>query len=138
MAEATRSALFQSNPITFLRFSMGYGNPLRAAIGSITRGRVLAIAAASVAIGVSSDALACYGLTCAPSVCSGLGVAMPHLGPGNDALKDNADIMVDWVNQSRNMRLLSNLPLSAIGGGAGSSLYGWVDPLTNHEYAIMG
>jgi choice-of-anchor B domain-containing protein len=33
---------------------------------------------------------------------------------------------------------MSNLPLSSIGSGAGSSLYGWTDPLTHHEYAIMG
>src|SRR3954471_4432038 len=39
---------------------------------------------------------------------------------------------------SRNMQLMSNVPLAQMGGGVGSSLYGWVDPLTNHEYAIMG
>lgn len=38
-----------------------------------------------------------------------------------------------------NMTLLSSLPLASIGGGtAGSSLYGWVDPLTKREYALMG
>jgi len=36
------------------------------------------------------------------------------------------------------MALMSSLPLTTIGGGAGSSLYGWTDPLTHHEYAIMG
>src|SRR5947207_10301307 len=39
---------------------------------------------------------------------------------------------------SRNMRLMSNIPLAQMGGGVGSSLYGWVDPQTKHEYAIMG
>jgi choice-of-anchor B domain-containing protein len=39
----------------------------------------------------------------------------------------------------RNMTLMSQLPLAQMGGGTrGSSLYGWVDPLTKREYAIMG
>lgn len=39
---------------------------------------------------------------------------------------------------SKYMNLLSNVPLANMGGGAGSSLYGWVDPVTRREYAIMG
>lgn len=40
---------------------------------------------------------------------------------------------------SKNVTLMSQLTLPQIGGGAkGSSLYGWTDPLTGHEYAIMG
>lgn len=38
----------------------------------------------------------------------------------------------------RNITFLSQLTLPQMGGGAGSSLWGWVDPLTNREYAIMG
>jgi choice-of-anchor B domain-containing protein len=40
---------------------------------------------------------------------------------------------------SSNVTLMSQLTLPQIGGGAkGSSLYGWTDPLTHREYAIMG
>lgn len=37
-----------------------------------------------------------------------------------------------------NVDLMSFLPLNMIGGGGGSSLWGWTDPDTGHEYAIMG
>jgi len=37
-----------------------------------------------------------------------------------------------------NVDLMSFLPLSTIGGGNGSSLWGWTDPDTGREYAIMG
>jgi choice-of-anchor B domain-containing protein len=42
---------------------------------------------------------------------------------------------------SSNMTLLSQVPLTQMGGTSttdGSSLYAWVDPLTNREYALMG
>lgn len=38
----------------------------------------------------------------------------------------------------QNVDLMSFLPLSAIGGGNGNDIWGWTDPLTNKEYAIMG
>jgi choice-of-anchor B domain-containing protein len=38
----------------------------------------------------------------------------------------------------KNVDLMSFLPLSTIGGGNGSSLWGWTDPDTGREYAIMG
>ncbi len=37
-----------------------------------------------------------------------------------------------------NVDLLSFLPLSEIGGGYGSSSWGWTDPETKKEYALMG
>ena len=37
-----------------------------------------------------------------------------------------------------NVDLMSFLPLAQIGGGSGSSLWGWTDPDTKREYAIMG
>ena len=36
------------------------------------------------------------------------------------------------------MKFQSQLPLNQMGGGSGSSLYGWVDPQTKKEYALMG
>ncbi|HRK30899.1 MAG TPA: choice-of-anchor B family protein [Tepidisphaeraceae bacterium] len=37
-----------------------------------------------------------------------------------------------------NAQFLSQLTLPEMGGGQGSSLWGWTDPQTNREYAIMG
>ena len=34
--------------------------------------------------------------------------------------------------------LLAFLPLNQIGGGSGNDIWGWTDPLTGKEYAIMG
>jgi len=38
----------------------------------------------------------------------------------------------------RNVDLLSFLPITAIGGGSGSDLWGWTDPDSGKEYAIVG
>jgi choice-of-anchor B domain-containing protein len=38
----------------------------------------------------------------------------------------------------KDVDLMSFLPLATIGGGGGSSLWGWTDPDTQREYAIMG
>ena len=37
-----------------------------------------------------------------------------------------------------NVDLLAFMPLATIGGGEGNDIWGWTDPLTNKEYAIMG
>ncbi len=37
-----------------------------------------------------------------------------------------------------NVDLLAYLPLASIGGGNGNDIWGWTDPLTNKEYALMG
>jgi choice-of-anchor B domain-containing protein len=37
-----------------------------------------------------------------------------------------------------NIDLLSFLPLAQIGGGNGNDVWGWTDPITGKEYAIMG
>ncbi len=34
--------------------------------------------------------------------------------------------------------LLAHVPLSAIGGGSGNDLWGWADPTTGKEYALVG
>lgn len=38
----------------------------------------------------------------------------------------------------QNVDLLAFMPISSIGGGEGSSIWGWTDPDTGREYAIMG
>jgi choice-of-anchor B domain-containing protein len=38
----------------------------------------------------------------------------------------------------QNVDLLSFMPLAQIGGGSGNDSWGWTDPLTGEEYAIMG
>ena len=37
-----------------------------------------------------------------------------------------------------NVDLEEFMPLAEIGGGAGNDLWGWTDPETGHEYALMG
>lgn len=37
-----------------------------------------------------------------------------------------------------NVDLLAHLPLEQIGGGAGNDIWGWTDPSTGSEYALMG
>ncbi len=37
-----------------------------------------------------------------------------------------------------NVHLESLVPLAAMGGGTGNDIWGWTDPLTGNEYAIMG
>jgi choice-of-anchor B domain-containing protein len=37
-----------------------------------------------------------------------------------------------------NVDLLAQLPLSTIGGGSGNDIWGWTDPQTGREYAIVG
>jgi choice-of-anchor B domain-containing protein len=38
----------------------------------------------------------------------------------------------------QNVDLAAFLPLASIGGGTGNDVWGWTDPLTNKEYALMG
>ncbi|HET9142465.1 choice-of-anchor B family protein [Actinophytocola sp.] len=38
----------------------------------------------------------------------------------------------------RNVDLLAVLPLASIGGGNGNDIWGWTDPTTSKEYAIVG
>ena len=33
--------------------------------------------------------------------------------------------------------LLAHLPLNEIGGGEGADIWGWTDPQTSHEYALV-
>jgi choice-of-anchor B domain-containing protein len=77
---------------------------------------------------------ACYGVPCSPTVCELAGDGSGHTG---HTLPTSPQIRAEGPG-FKNMTLLANLPLAQIGGGAGSSLYGWTDPLTHREYAIMG
>lgn len=47
------------------------------------------------------------------------------------------DNMADGTYPCDNVHLQSFLPLSDMGGGSGSDLWGWTDPDTDREYAIM-
>ncbi|HKP48170.1 MAG TPA: choice-of-anchor B family protein [Pyrinomonadaceae bacterium] len=38
----------------------------------------------------------------------------------------------------RNVDLMSLLPLSSVGGGTANDIWGWTDPLTGKEYALLG
>ncbi|HEX8000739.1 MAG TPA: choice-of-anchor B family protein [Pyrinomonadaceae bacterium] len=66
----------------------------------------------------------------------------PNGQPGNQALLPMS--LTPCVNgmagtfPCRNVDLAALLPLANIGGGSGSDLWGWTDPLTGREYALMG
>jgi choice-of-anchor B domain-containing protein len=88
--------------------------------------------------GVGASALACSNLVCLPSVGCGDMIQRSLAAPPRAALQNQAAYTAGAFN-SWNVTFQSQLPLAQIGGGSkGSSLYGWVDPLTQREYAIMG
>lgn len=101
----------------------------------------VSIAAAVVVSAFAGATQACIGLNvCTPIDCDAAYMAANHLDPHYLGGKQSQPVdFVPLRASGNNVRFLSNLPLSKIGGGtAGSSLYGWVDPLTQREYALMG
>lgn len=89
-------------------------------------------------------------------------VAMAHDTPKGDAPDDSEEVM-QWQKEDRkpaqsmaprtfepcangkagpfpceNVDLMSFLPLDEIGGGEGNDIWGWTDPQTGEEYALMG
>src|SRR5688500_14069891 len=96
-----------------------------------------AAALSLTAIALSAPAAAaCPGMyACVPTMCTDMirDAARNQTGAGTA-------VGVQAFN-SRNVTLLSQLPLLQMGGLAttdGSSLHAWVDPLTRREYAVMG
>lgn len=80
-------------------------------------------------------ALGCLAVTpCTPSAC----VSMHPLSRLPVSATPASTLTGPLEFASSNMTLLSQLPLSQMGGGKGSSIYGWKDPLTQREYAIFG
>src|SRR5262245_41203407 len=77
-----------------------------------------------------SAALACYGIPCSPTICVADGLPGNHsshsVGPTGGATAGGAPTSILPV--SKNLSLLAQMPLASIGGGSGSSLYGWTDP----------
>jgi choice-of-anchor B domain-containing protein len=97
--------------------------------GIFVKRSVVLLIGASAPVTLAVRALACDGVPCLPTTCA---TSMPHL-------KVDPNLRLPYA--SSNVSLLSHLSLTQIGGvagGMGSSLYGWTDPLTQHEYAIMG
>jgi len=93
------------------------------------RGPVVISFAAGL-IALEPVAQACDNLPCLP-----VGCRMQHVAPA----AGGATLAAAYT--SSDVTLLSRLPLDQLGSGpgaTGSSIYGWVDPLTNREYAIMG
>ena len=117
----------------------------------MNRGHAVAVASGGLfscaaLFSVPAPALACYGIPCAPSMCVTAGVGANHTTPMPvpTALPTlttrgaGGGGLGTLPFASKNMTLLSQMPLTSIGGGVGSSLYGWTDPVTKREYAIMG
>lgn len=88
----------------------------------------------AVTVGAASPLAACPGvLPCMPTACLTM-----HAGPQVQPLPA---ITGPLEYASQNVTLMSNVPLSAMGGVSGtkgSSIYGWTDPATQREYAIFG
>lgn len=42
-----------------------------------------------------------------------------------------------FIFDCKNIDLAAQMPLSSIGGGGGNDIWGWTDPLTGKEYALM-
>jgi choice-of-anchor B domain-containing protein len=42
------------------------------------------------------------------------------------------------VYPCNNVDLMAFMPIATIGGGGGSDIWGWTDPVTGHEWAILG
>jgi choice-of-anchor B domain-containing protein len=71
-----------------------------------------------------------------------------HIGEGGNGQPDGQPMsamgLTPCVNgmagtfPCQNVDLASFLPLASIGGGTGNDVWGWTDPLTNKEYALMG
>jgi choice-of-anchor B domain-containing protein len=57
--------------------------------------------------------------------------------PIRGALVPCVDGMADKY-PCENVDLLSTMPLDSIGGGQGNDIWGWTDPETGHEYALVG
>lgn len=81
--------------------------------------------------GAAATAAACPGMMlCLPTVCANMHLApQPLAGPGFTG---------PMQYPAHKVELMSSVPLAAMGGGKGSSLYGWTDPITRREYAIFG
>jgi choice-of-anchor B domain-containing protein len=83
--------------------------------------------------GAGDVAFGCRGIVpipCAPAMCESIRQHFAHVEAGRPE-----------TFSSHRVSLLSQVPLSSMGGVSGtrgSSLFGWVDPLTRREYAIMG
>lgn len=100
-----------------------------------------ATVAAATILTTHSAAIACIGVqVCTPIICTeeeahahGLN---PHYLGGREP--EAVTFAPREASPGSFIRQLSNLPLSQIGGGIGSSLYGWVDPQSKREYALMG
>ena len=60
----------------------------------------------------------------------GIGELVHHLTPCIDGMAGGFPCS--------NVDLLEHMPLSTIGGGNGNDIWGWTDPLTGNEYALMG
>ncbi len=118
---------------------------------AVARLLVLGLLAAAVAVFPSPVAEACHTHEHAKAL-EGLG---EHIPP--EVMAKLASIPTDFstiptaplgatpcvdgmadVYPCSNVDLLAHVPLGSMGGGSGSALWGWTDPVTGVEWAIMG
>lgn len=87
-----------------------------------------------VAAAVLSVAAAAH----AASVNAPIGVGAPDDGPGAALGATPCVGGFAGVYPCTNVDLMAFLPVASIGGGSGSDIWGWTDPVTGHEWAILG
>lgn len=65
---------------------------------------------------------------------------IPHEPPVDGEIAAAADCVGGSADgyACQNVDLLAQLPLSTIGGGSGNDIWGWTDPQTGREYALVG
>ena len=74
----------------------------------------------------------------AASVKAPIGVGAPDDGPGVALGATPCVGGFAGVYPCNNVDLMSFMPIATIGGGSGSDIWGWTDPVTGHEWAILG
>jgi choice-of-anchor B domain-containing protein len=74
----------------------------------------------------------------AASINAPIGKGAPDDGPGVALGATPCVGGFAGVYPCSNVDLMAFLPVASIGGGAGSDIWGWTDPVTGHEWAILG
>jgi choice-of-anchor B domain-containing protein len=74
----------------------------------------------------------------AASIKAPIGQGAPDDGPGVALGATPCVGGFAGVYPCNNVDLMAFLPVASIGGGNGSDIWGWTDPVTGHEWAILG
>ena len=87
---------------------------------------------------VAAAVLSLAGGAHAASLNAPIGKGAPDDGPGVAMGATNCVGGFAGVYPCNNVDLMAFMPIATIGGGGGSDIWGWTDPVTGHEWAILG